>query len=91
MGLFRKILIANRGEIAVRVARTCRAMGIPSVAVFSDADREALHTRECDEAAHIGPAHRLHGTQYGFRFSRNARIPSCPSAVVRISAMRSTV
>jgi 3-methylcrotonyl-CoA carboxylase alpha subunit len=56
MGLFRKILIANRGEIAVRVARTCRAMGIPSVAVFSDADREALHTRECDEAVHIGPA-----------------------------------
>jgi len=50
-----KILIANRGEIAVRVARTCREMGIRTVAIFSDADRGALHVRSCDEAVRVGP------------------------------------
>jgi len=50
-----KILIANRGEIAVRVARTCREMGIRTVAIFSDADRAALHVRSCDEAVRVGP------------------------------------
>ena len=54
--MFRKILIANRGEIAVRIARACREMGITSAAVFSDADRAALHVRLSDEAYRAGPA-----------------------------------
>jgi 3-methylcrotonyl-CoA carboxylase alpha subunit len=52
--MFRRILIANRGEIAVRIIRTCRKLGIESVAVYSDADRRALHVLEADEAAYIG-------------------------------------
>ncbi|MEZ5912284.1 MAG: acetyl/propionyl/methylcrotonyl-CoA carboxylase subunit alpha [Paracoccaceae bacterium] len=53
--MFKKILIANRGEIACRVIKTARKMGIATVAVYSDADRNALHVQMADEAVHIGP------------------------------------
>jgi len=52
--LFKKILIANRGEVAVRIARACAELGIKSVAIYTDADRHALHVKKADEAYHVG-------------------------------------
>jgi 3-methylcrotonyl-CoA carboxylase alpha subunit len=54
--MFESVLIANRGEIACRIARTAKALGMRTIAVYSDADREGLHPRLCDEAHHVGPA-----------------------------------
>ena len=54
--LFKRILIANRGEIAVRVIRACKEMGIKTIAVFSDADKDSLHVKYADDAVNIGPA-----------------------------------
>jgi len=54
--MFKKILIANRGEIAIRILRACKELGIKTVAVYSDADKNSLHVQHADEAIHIGAA-----------------------------------
>ena len=54
--MFQKILVANRGEIACRVIKTAKRMGIKTVAVYSDADQDSLHVKMADESVHIGPS-----------------------------------
>ena len=54
--MFNKILIANRGEIACRIIRTCQQMGIKTVAIYSDADQDALHVQQADEVYRVGEA-----------------------------------
>ena len=58
--MFQKILIANRGEIALRIIRACRELGIRTVAIYSQADAEALHAQLADEAICIGPVSYTH-------------------------------
>ena len=53
--MFKKLLVANRGTIAIRIIRACRELGIPTVAVYSTADKDALHVRMADESVCIGP------------------------------------
>jgi len=72
--MFNKILIANRGEIAVRIARACRELGVASVAVYSDADVRAPHVRAADEAVHIGPSPSAESYLRGERIIEAARL-----------------
>ena len=74
--MFQKLLIANRGEIAVRVIAACKDLGIRTVAVYSEADRGALHVRFADEALCIGPARSV---------DSYLNVPAVISAALRIT------
>ena len=71
--MFKKVLIANRGEIAVRIIRTCREMGLETVAVYSDADKLALHVLEAGQAVYLGPSEPLESYLHGERILAAAR------------------
>ena len=80
MGRIHTILIANRGDIAVRIARTARARGIRTVAVYSDADADAAHVRAADTAVRIGPAPSAESSATG-----STKLPSALSDSTRYS------
>jgi len=71
--VIKSLLIANRGEIACRIIRTARRMGIRTIAVYSDADAKALHARMADEAVHIGPSPALESYLVGERIIEAAK------------------
>ena len=83
--MFSKILIANRGEIACRVIETCRRLGIITVAVYSDADRQACHVRMADQAWHIGGSRSIESYLRGEAISKSpkraALKPSTPATI----------
>ena len=81
--MFKRILIANRGEIAVRVIRACREMGIRTVAVYSDADAAAVHVEMADEAIHLGPPPAAQS--YLLAFSAAPDGPRAPASLLALS------
>ena len=88
MTMFSRVLIANRGEIALRVVRACQELGVESVAVYSDADARAPHVREADEAVHIGPSPSSESYLKGERIIDVARAVGSSRAARSASALR---
>ncbi len=84
--MFSSVLIANRGEIAVRIARTARRMGLRTIAVYSEADANALHVRMCDEAYAIGPAPAAESYLAADKLIDGARSRLAPTASIRATA-----
>ena len=86
MAMIRSLLIANRGEIACRIIRTARRLGIRTIAVYSDADAQALHVAMADEAVRIGPAPVRESYLLGDRIIAAARDAGAPRPVERPAA-----